>query len=91
MIGKVTGLLAAALILVAGAGCGESNVVKEAKELSQKACDCKDAECYRDAVEKYTQWAASKKDSDVTKADYQKIEAAHKKVLECAKSVVGPP
>ncbi len=82
---KTTALFSA--FLIAGAltfgACGESEHVKTAKKIEDKACACKDIKCVKEVQKMLMDFQKAAGDKKVPKADAKKIEKSMTKTAGC--------
>ncbi|MFT5431138.1 MAG: hypothetical protein ACI9OJ_001817 [Myxococcota bacterium] len=72
--------------VLAFAGCGESEAVKDMNAIADELCECKDAACAAKASAKLAELGVKHKDTKVTEADKKKVTEAGERAMKCATS-----
>jgi hypothetical protein len=82
-------LFAFALVSLFAAGCGGAEAVKDFEALAEKACACKDSECYTKVSGDMTGLMEKHKSTAGSEEQGKKIAEAVKKMTECGLKLAG--
>jgi hypothetical protein len=73
--------------LLAGAGCGKNEAVKDMEALADRVCACKDVACASEEMKKATELMTKHKDTRGTESDMKAITAAGQRMTECMQKI----
>lgn len=85
----VTGLALAGTFALGA--CGENKWVKRAKEIEQRACSCKDKDCFKKFMDDLKSFKSDAGKQKVSKTDADKIKKHTEAAMKCALSALKKP
>lgn len=88
---QTTPLLAFALLSLAVSGCGGDAAAKDFEAAAEKACACKDIECYTKVTGELTGLQEKHKSAVGSEADAKRITDAGKKMADCGMKLSTAP